>query len=96
VDKKLDLKKDVMLNTVVTGASFDTKSCRWNVELNSGEVYDCKYFVLCSGFAAKHYIPPFRGMHKFKGIMHHTGKETFFILIFSQLTDDSKIPTRRN
>jgi cation diffusion facilitator CzcD-associated flavoprotein CzcO len=74
VDKKLDLSKDVILNTTVTHAEFDTKSCRWNVALNSGEVYDCRFFLLCTGFAAKHYVPNFKGMDRFKGIMHHTAK----------------------
>ena len=38
VDEKLDLSKDVMLNTRADGADFDTKSCRWNVKLSTGEV----------------------------------------------------------
>jgi cation diffusion facilitator CzcD-associated flavoprotein CzcO len=33
VDQKLDLSKDVMLNTGVEGADFDKKSCRWNVKV---------------------------------------------------------------
>jgi len=74
VDKKLDLSRDVMLNTVVKGAEFDTKSCRWNVRLGTGEVLDCKYFILCTGFAAKLHIPDFKGMENFKGTMHHTAK----------------------
>jgi cation diffusion facilitator CzcD-associated flavoprotein CzcO len=74
VDKKLDLSKDVMLNTVVKGADFDKPSCRWNVRLASGEVLNCKYFILCTGFAAKDHVPDFKGLDKYKGIMHHTGK----------------------
>jgi cation diffusion facilitator CzcD-associated flavoprotein CzcO len=73
VDEKLDLSKDVKLETSVMSADFDTKSCRWNVKLSGGEVVDCKYFVLCTGFAAKTYVPDFPGMDKYKGTMHHTG-----------------------
>lgn len=73
MDKKLDLSKDVMLNTAVTHADFDTKSSRWNVTLSTGEVYDCRFFLLCTGFAAKNYVPNFKGMDRYKGIMHHTG-----------------------
>jgi len=62
-----------MLNTGVTGAEFDTKSSRWNVKLTTGEIYDAKFFVLCTGFAAKRHVPNFPGMEKYKGIMHHTG-----------------------
>ena len=76
VDKKLDLSKDCQLNTTVKSAEFDTNACRWNVHISTREVYNCKYFVLCTGFAAKHYIPDFKGMDKYKGIMHHTGRAT--------------------
>lgn len=74
VDKKLDLSRDVELNKGVDSAEFDTKSGRWNVHLSTGEVVDCKYFVLCTGFAAKLHVPDYKGMDKFKGIMHHTGE----------------------
>ncbi|KAH8678900.1 putative cyclopentanone 1,2-monooxygenase [Tricladium varicosporioides] len=74
VDKKLDLSKDVELNTSVESAEFDIKSSRWNITLGGGEMVDCKYFVLCTGFAAKHYVPNFKGMENYKGIMHHTAK----------------------
>lgn len=74
VDKKLDLSKDIELMKTVISAEFDIYSSRWNVKLNTGEVIDCKFFVLCTGFAAKHYVPDYQGLDKFKGVMHHTGK----------------------
>ncbi|RDL30701.1 uncharacterized protein BP5553_10046 [Venustampulla echinocandica] len=74
VDKKLDLSKDIELRKTVTSAEFDVDSSRWNVKLSTGEAIDCKFLVLCTGFAAKHYVPPFQGLDKFKGVMHHTAK----------------------
>lgn len=74
VDNKLDLSRDVELNKGVQGVEFDTKSCRWNVKFSTGEVVDCKYFVLCIGLAAKIHIPDWKGMDTYKGIMHHTGR----------------------
>ncbi|RDW80447.1 hypothetical protein BP5796_05145 [Coleophoma crateriformis] len=72
VDKKLDLSKDVILNTGVVSADFDTKTSRWNVHLSTGETYDTKFFVLCTGFAAKRHEPNFKGREKYEGICHHT------------------------
>lgn len=63
-----------MLSTGVESADFDTKSCRWNVKLSTGELADCKFFVFCTGVTAKRYIPNFNGLDKYKGIMHHTGQ----------------------
>lgn len=72
VDKRLDLSKDVELNTTVDAAEFDTKSSVWRVTLSTGEVVEAKYFVLGTGFAAKNYTPVFNGVEKYKGITHHT------------------------
>lgn len=87
MDKRLDLGRDVELNKEVIGAEFDIGSCRWNVRLSTGEVINCKYFVLCTGFAARIYIPNWRGMKKFKGIMHHTGMTS---VLLSKLNANSK------
>ena len=83
VDEKLDLSKDVMLNTRVDGAGFDTKSCRWNVKLSTGEVINCKFFVICTGHASKQHVPNFEGLGNYKGIMHHTGQIHFSNNIFT-------------
>ena len=85
-----------MLNTGVEGADFDTNTSRWNVRLSTGDVIDCKFFVLCTGFAAKRHIPNFNGLDRYKGIMHHTGQNSFPGNLDSALTSPSCIPTRRN
>ncbi|KAL3427218.1 hypothetical protein PVAG01_00727 [Phlyctema vagabunda] len=72
VDKKLDLSRDVMLNTGVLAAEFDIVNSRWKIKLTTGDIYDAKYLVLCTGFAAKRYEPKFKGREKYKGIIHHT------------------------
>lgn len=73
VDRKLDLSKDIELNTKVVAASFDTITSRWNVHLSTGEVVNTRFFVLCTGFAAKRYVPDFAGLDQYKGEMCHTG-----------------------
>ncbi|KAF4469809.1 steroid monooxygenase [Fusarium albosuccineum] len=72
VDKVIDVKKDTAFNTVVVSGQFDTKSGRWVINTADGRVARPKYLVLGTGFAAKRYIPPWQGMDKFKGVIHHS------------------------
>lgn len=37
-----------------------------------GRTAKSKYLVVAAGFAAKRYIPDFKGMDKFKGTIHHS------------------------
>lgn len=73
IDEKLDLSKDVVLDTTVTQAEFDTYEAKWRVKVNTGEEYSCKFFVLSTGISSKLYTPAFEGMELYKGTMHHTG-----------------------
>jgi cation diffusion facilitator CzcD-associated flavoprotein CzcO len=72
VDKVIGIKKDCAFNTVVVEAQFDTKEGKWYVKTADGRTTKAKYLVLGTGFAAKRYIPPWPGMDKFKGIVHHS------------------------
>ncbi|KAF4762971.1 hypothetical protein N7455_010888 [Penicillium solitum] len=72
VDKVVGVKKDCAFNTVVIGAQFDTNEGRWSIKTADGRTTKAKYLVLGTGFAAKRYIPPWPGMDKFKGIVHHS------------------------
>jgi cation diffusion facilitator CzcD-associated flavoprotein CzcO len=73
VDKKLGLSRDIRFSTRVTAAEFDTDRDQWVVQASDGSVTRAKFFVLCTGFAAKPYIPPLEGLKDFRGICHHTG-----------------------
>lgn len=73
VDKKLDISRDVRFNTRVTEAAFDDAACQWLVHAADGSVTRAQHVVLCTGFAAKPYIPAFKGLETFKGAVHHTG-----------------------
>ncbi|OQE27792.1 hypothetical protein PENSTE_c004G03775 [Penicillium steckii] len=72
VDKVIGVKKDCAFNTVVIGAQFDTQDGRWIINTADGRTTKAKYMVLGTGFAAKRYIPPWNGMEKFKGVIHHS------------------------
>jgi cyclohexanone monooxygenase len=73
VDEKLDLSRDIEFNTRVTGAGFDEDSNQWMIEGNGELLAQAHVVVLCTGFAAKHFIPDFEGMADYQGICHHTG-----------------------
>ncbi|KAG6878276.1 hypothetical protein C0993_009634 [Termitomyces sp. T159_Od127] len=71
-DKKLDLSRDVLFNTRVTSASFDTTTNRWSVNTDTGVTVNPRFIVLCTGFASKPLYPNIPGLNTFKGVMHHT------------------------
>ncbi|KAG6887159.1 hypothetical protein C0992_000384 [Termitomyces sp. T32_za158] len=72
VDKKLDLSRDISFNTRVTSASFDTPTSRWTVFTDTGVVVKPRFFILCTGFAAKRLFPDIPGLDTFRGTMYHT------------------------
>jgi cyclohexanone monooxygenase len=71
VDKKLDLSKDCRFNTCVTAAEFDMDKDQWNITTEDGQTTRAKYFRLCTGFAAKHYVPSFKAWRLSKGMSSH-------------------------
>ena len=73
VDKKWDLSRDISFNTRMIGAEFDSKKNQWQVQLDEGRTVRAQSVVLCTGFAAKHFIPDIEGLEDFKGTWHHTG-----------------------
>ena len=74
VDKKLDLSRDVRFNTRVSAAEFDEDRNQWIIQADDGSVVRARFFVLCTGFGSKPYIPAFEGLESFGGEWHHTAK----------------------
>lgn len=74
VDKKMDLSKDVKLNTRVDSARFDEAARRWHIQTNKGEEITSKYFVICTGFASKPLYPDVPGLDSFEGLVAHAGR----------------------
>lgn len=73
VDSKWDIRKDTQFNTRVTSARFDEQNNRWDVHTSNGELFRSRFFILCTGFAAKPYIPKIEGLESFAGPKPHTG-----------------------
>jgi len=72
VDKKLDLSRDIRFNTRVRSAEFDEGAGQWIVRANEDVVVRARFVVVCSGFAAKPYVPAIEGLNNFRGACHHT------------------------
>ncbi len=72
VDATWDLSRDIRFNTRVRGATWDEDARRWRVVTDAGQSIRTRFFVLCTGFAAKAYIPEFPGLDDFASACHHT------------------------
>jgi cation diffusion facilitator CzcD-associated flavoprotein CzcO len=72
VDDKLDLSRDIRFNRRVSGAEFDSTRNRWIVRSSDGSVASARYFVLCTGFGSKPYVPDLPSLNDFAGERHHT------------------------
>ncbi|KAF1847797.1 FAD/NAD(P)-binding domain-containing protein [Cucurbitaria berberidis CBS 394.84] len=66
-----DLRKDTQFNTFVSSATWNDSEARWTVKTKAAEVYKVKYLLLNTGFAAKRYIPDWKGIDSFKGTFLH-------------------------
>ncbi len=73
VDSKWNIRKDTQFNARVTAANFDEQDSRWTLQTSSGEQFRSRFVVLCTGFAAKPYIPKIEGLETFVGPKPHTG-----------------------
>jgi len=72
VENVLDVKKDVAFNTRVVHSQFDKPSGKWIIKTQDGRTARAKYFLVCTGFAAKRHFPDWKGIDTFKGTMYHS------------------------
>ncbi|KAE9390459.1 cyclohexanone monooxygenase [Gymnopus androsaceus JB14] len=74
VDKKLDVKRDVLFNTRVDSAVWDDSVDRWTLTTEDGQVFRAQFLSLCTGLGSKSFTPEFKGIETFKGEVHHTSR----------------------
>jgi len=72
VDKVLQVKKDCAFNTRAVDSQYDDKTNTWTVKSEDGRTARCKYLIIATGFAAKRHFPDWKGLDKFKGVLHHS------------------------
>ncbi|MCL4117721.1 UNVERIFIED_CONTAM: hypothetical protein GTU68_054301 [Idotea baltica] len=74
VDNVLDLSQDISLETRVTSAAFDPQADRWDVQTDTGLTVHPRFFLLCTGFASKPFVPDLPGLADFAGEVHHSAR----------------------
>lgn len=72
VDEKWDLSRDIRFDTRVSAAAWEDGGGCWRLTTEGGDTLRSRFVVLCTGFAAKAYVPEFAGLAEFEGVWHHT------------------------
>jgi cyclohexanone monooxygenase len=72
VDRKLGLSRDIRFHARVTAARFDAEADRWRIECADGHRVRARFFIPCTGFAARAYVPDLPGRERFRGPCLHT------------------------
>ena len=71
---KLDLRRDIRLNTKVAGARYDEERNLWRVETESGERLTATWLITAVGCLSTANIPKLPGLETFRGTWYHTGQ----------------------
>jgi cyclohexanone monooxygenase len=72
VADKLDLRRDIQLNTRVTAATFDERANYWGLLTESGERFTARFVVMATGCLSVPLEPDFPGMQEFLGRIYRT------------------------
>jgi cyclohexanone monooxygenase len=73
VADRLDLRRDIQLDTRVTGASFDEAAKLWVIRTDRGDSVTARYFISAVGCLSSSNQPAFEGAETFEGRSFHTG-----------------------
>ena len=74
VADKFDLKRDIQFDTKVTGAHYDARANRWEVETAAGERFIARFLITAVGCLSTANVPKIPGLESFKGEWYHTGQ----------------------
>ena len=74
VADKLDLRRDIQLNTRVTSVTYEEASQRWYVETDRGEIFRAQFVVCATGSLSAVNSPSFPGLETFQGLSFHTAR----------------------
>ena len=72
VDEQWNLSKDVIYGNKVIGATFDAKQDKWIIDCDTGTRITTRFFLCCTGFAAKRHFPDWPGLDSFEGTICHS------------------------
>jgi cation diffusion facilitator CzcD-associated flavoprotein CzcO len=74
VADKLDLRRDIQLETSITGAIYNAASQRWDVETGNGARFSAQYLICAVGSLSAVNNPSIRGLETFAGDCFHTAR----------------------
>ncbi len=71
---RFDLRRDIQLETRVTGATFDEAADRWTITTEAGERFSAPFLITAVGCLSAANIPDIKGLESFGGEWYHTGR----------------------
>jgi cyclohexanone monooxygenase len=74
VAEKLDLYKDIQLNTGIRSATYDEAGNEWWIETLAGEVFAARFCIMATGILSVPKKPAFKGVDLFEGDQFHTAR----------------------
>jgi acetone monooxygenase (methyl acetate-forming) len=74
VADKLDLRRDIVLDTRIVAAQFNEATGRWTVTTDHGQVIDTQFLVTCCGMLSAPLSSLFPGQETFGGRLFHTAR----------------------
>ena len=74
VEKKLDLKKDILFNNKIISAKYLERKNLWLIKTNKNKVLLCKYLICAVGSLSSANIPKINGLNAYEGKYYHTGR----------------------
>jgi cation diffusion facilitator CzcD-associated flavoprotein CzcO len=69
-----DLRRDVVLETTVTRASYDEDTARWTVRTDRGHEVSARYLITAVGCLSAPKYPEVPGLDRFSGPSYHTAR----------------------
>ena len=73
VADRLDLKRDIRLNTRVTSCRYDADANLWRVTTEAGDVQSARFLITAVGCLSTANVPKIPGLEEFQGAWYHTG-----------------------
>jgi cyclohexanone monooxygenase len=73
VADRLDLKRDIQFDTLVTSAQFDDAAHCWDIATDRGERFAARFCIMATGCLSNARVPDFKGLESFQGRTYHTG-----------------------
>ena len=74
VADRLDLRRDIRLDSRVTEAHYSDAENRWHVRTEGGEHFVARYLITAVGCLSVANIPKIDGLEDFRGKWYHTGQ----------------------